>query len=88
MRSGRRSRSGTARSIATSWGRWAVGDYCLAIRGLGIEELRTAFVALEADREQVIRTLSEHNARKRSVLEDQFADLSALLPAAPRSGRT
>ena len=65
-----------------------VGDYCLAIRGLGIEELRTTFLALEADQVQVTRTLSEHNARKKAVLDDQFADLSGLLPAGPRSGRT
>ena len=64
-----------------------VGDFCLPIRRLAIEELRTAFAALEANREQVTRTLSERNAHRSAVLEHQFADLSALLPAAIHSGR-
>ncbi|MET7281237.1 polysaccharide pyruvyl transferase family protein [Kribbella sp. NPDC005582] len=49
------------------------------IRDLDADQLYTQFVALQGEREQVVRTIEERRQLVRARLDEQFAELSAVL---------
>jgi polysaccharide pyruvyl transferase WcaK-like protein len=54
-------------------------EFCQAVSTLDIDELTKLFTELESRSAELQRTLLEHNAAKSRLVEDLFAELSAIL---------
>ena len=62
--------------------------YCQSVESLDITRLKDQFRELESRSAELRRFMRERNADDARLLEDQFAELSAVLFGAPRGGRT
>jgi polysaccharide pyruvyl transferase WcaK-like protein len=65
-----------------------VGERIQDIRDLDVDRLYEQSAALWTDRDQIVRTLAEHNQLNRDRLDEQFAELTAVLFGADRARGT
>jgi polysaccharide pyruvyl transferase WcaK-like protein len=65
-----------------------LGEYCQSVDSLDVERLITQFAELELHAARLRQRLTEENAAKAPLVEDQFAELSAVLFRTPAPGRS
>lgn len=63
-----------------------LGEYCQSVDSLDVERLITQFTELERHAARLRQRVTEGNAAKVPLVEDQLAELSAVLFRTPRSG--
>ena len=65
-----------------------LGEYCQSVDSLDVERLITQFTELERHAAQLRQRVTEGNAAKVPLVEDQLAELSAVLFRAPAPARS